>query len=74
MFQVLIELRHVDVNPARLVKNLNEKSGERQVYLSHGDFRPYIGGAPRVVPSYSIDGLLHRHETWRGGRPDARNE
>ena len=33
-----MELRHVDVNPARLVKNLSEKSGERQVYLSHEDF------------------------------------
>ena len=28
MFQVLIELRHVDVNPARLVKPLSEKSGK----------------------------------------------
>jgi site-specific recombinase XerD len=25
IFQVLMELRHVDVNPARLVKNLSEK-------------------------------------------------
>jgi integrase len=38
IFQVLMELRYVDVNPARLVKNLSEKSGERQVYLSHRDF------------------------------------
>jgi hypothetical protein len=29
MFQVLMELRVMDVNPARLVKNLNEKTGER---------------------------------------------
>jgi len=27
MFQILVELRHLDVNPARLVKNLSEKSG-----------------------------------------------
>jgi integrase len=38
VFQVLMELRHMDVNPARLVRNLSEKSGERQVYLSHEDF------------------------------------
>ena len=38
MLQVLMEFKHLDVNPARLVKNLNEKSGERQVYISHGDF------------------------------------
>jgi integrase len=38
MFQVLMELRHVEINPARLVKNLSEKSGERQVYISRVDF------------------------------------
>ncbi len=38
MFQVLMECRRVDVNPARLVKNLSEKSGERQVYISYADF------------------------------------
>jgi integrase len=39
LFQVLIEYRHVDVNPARLVKNLSEKSGERQVYIGAQDFK-----------------------------------
>ncbi|MGO9569515.1 MAG: tyrosine-type recombinase/integrase [Desulfomonilaceae bacterium] len=39
MFQVLIELRHMDVNPARLVKPLSEKSDKRQAYLSHSDFQ-----------------------------------
>jgi integrase len=39
VFEVLIELRHVDVNPARLVKNLSEKSGQRQVYIGSQDFR-----------------------------------
>jgi integrase len=34
LFQVLIELQHVDANPCRLVRNLSQKSGERQVYLS----------------------------------------
>jgi integrase len=46
MFQVLMELRHVDVNPARLVKNLSEKSGERQVYISHEDFQRILGFLP----------------------------
>ena len=46
MFQVLMELRHVDVNPARLVKNLSEKSGERQVYVSHGDFHKILDFLP----------------------------
>jgi len=38
MLQVLVELRYLDVNAARLVKNMSEKSGERQVYLSSRDF------------------------------------
>lgn len=38
MFQVLMDLRMMDVNPARLVKNLNEKAGERQVYISSDHF------------------------------------
>jgi integrase len=39
VFQVLIELRHMDVNPARLVRNLSEKSGQRQVYIGWQDFQ-----------------------------------
>lgn len=39
MFQVLIELRYVDVNPARLVKPLSEKSSKRHAYLSYADFQ-----------------------------------
>ena len=46
MLQVLMELRHVDVNPARLVKNLSEKSGERQVYISHEDSRRSWNSCP----------------------------
>ncbi|MBI5250551.1 MAG: hypothetical protein HY912_13755 [Desulfomonile tiedjei] len=38
MLQVLTELRHLENNPACLVKNLSESSGERQVYLGHQDF------------------------------------
>jgi hypothetical protein len=33
MFQILIEHDLVDRNPAREVRNLSEKSGERQVYI-----------------------------------------
>jgi integrase len=47
MFQVLMELRHLDVNPARMVKNLSEKSGERQVYLSHSDFQAMVTYMPK---------------------------
>lgn len=46
MFQVLMELRHLEINPARLVKNLSEKSGERQVYISHDDFQEILGFLP----------------------------
>ncbi len=46
MLQVLVELRHVDVNAARLVKNLSEKSGERQVYISHEDFQKILQFLP----------------------------
>ena len=42
MFNVLIKLRLLEVNPAKLVKNLNEKSGEREVYLSHKDFQRIV--------------------------------
>ncbi|MBM3300514.1 MAG: tyrosine-type recombinase/integrase, partial [Deltaproteobacteria bacterium] len=38
MFQVLIELRHMELNPARLVKPLSEKLDKRHAYLSHADF------------------------------------
>ena len=46
VFQVLMELRHVDVNPAKLVKNLSEKSGERQAYVSHEDFQKILQYLP----------------------------
>jgi integrase len=38
MFQVLIELRHLDINPARLVRNFSEKENQRQAYISFRDF------------------------------------
>jgi integrase len=47
MFNVLIKLRLIEVNPARLVRNLNEKSGEREVYLGHGDFCAIVAHLPQ---------------------------
>jgi integrase len=46
MFNVLLKLRLIEVNPAKLVKNLNEKSGEREVYLSHKDFHRIAQQSP----------------------------
>jgi integrase len=46
LFQVLVELRHIDVNPARLVKPLSEKSSRRSVYLSHEDFQRIVAHLP----------------------------
>jgi integrase len=46
LFQILMEFRRVDVNPARLVKNLSEKSGERQVYISCQDFNLVLAHLP----------------------------
>ncbi len=37
LFQVLVELQHLELNPVRMVKRLSEKTGERQVYLSLAD-------------------------------------
>jgi integrase len=38
MFQHLMESRVVDANPARMVKAISEKDGQRDVYVSHADF------------------------------------
>lgn len=46
VFQVLIELQHVDANPARMVKDLSEKTSERQVYLSFQDYQKIIDLVP----------------------------
>ena len=37
LFQVLIELQLLELNPVRMVKRLSEKAGERQAYLSLAD-------------------------------------
>lgn len=46
MFQVLVELRLIETNPCRLVKNLSQKAEERQVYLSLLDFDRIVDLAP----------------------------
>ncbi len=46
LFQVLIELRHMDVNPARLVKPLSEKFSKRQAYIGYKDFQLILGHLP----------------------------
>lgn len=48
MFQILIEHDLVDHNPAREVRNLSEKSGERQVYIGFSDFQSIL----RVLPAW----------------------
>lgn len=51
MFQVMIELRLLDDNPCGLVKNLSQKSEERQVYLSCQDVENIIALAPNWFKS-----------------------
>ena len=46
IFQVLMELRLVDVNPALMVKALSEKAGQREVYLSFQDFQRVLDALP----------------------------
>ncbi len=46
MFSVLIELRHFDKNPCRLIKILSEKSGEREVYIGLPDFMAIVERLP----------------------------
>jgi integrase len=46
MFTILQELQLVESNPARLVKKLSEKSGERQVYIGFPDFNRIVDGCP----------------------------
>ncbi len=39
LMQVMVELRHLDTNPCRLVKNLSQRMEERQAYLSLHDVK-----------------------------------
>ncbi len=47
MFQVLIERRLVDVNPARLVKPLSEKFFKRHAYVGYKDFQRILERLPQ---------------------------
>ena len=46
VMQVLIEMRLLEANPCRLIKNLSQKSEERQVYLAFEDFERIAELAP----------------------------
>ena len=46
IFQVLTELRLMETNPCRLVKNLSQKSEERQVYLGLEDVQSISDRSP----------------------------
>jgi integrase len=46
IFQVLIELEHLNVNPVRMVKRLSTKSGEREAYVSWKDFHRIVDACP----------------------------
>jgi integrase len=46
MFQHLVELRLIEANPCALIKNLSQKSEERQVYLSREDVEKIAGKCP----------------------------
>ncbi len=46
MYQVLVEMRLVYANPCRLLRNLSQKSEERQVYISHSDFEAIVDRCP----------------------------
>lgn len=72
LFQVLIELRHVDINPARLVKPLSEKFSKRQAYVSYKDFQAILEHLPfwfRVIALVAYYTGMRRGEilglTWK---------
>ncbi len=46
ILQMLVELQYLEVNCARLVKNLSQKAEERMVYLSYGDVHRIMGRCP----------------------------
>jgi integrase len=54
LFGVLIELQFLEVNPVRLVKKLNVKSGERQVYISYGDVHRIIEPSPEWFRRFAL--------------------
>lgn len=46
IFRVLIEHQIVDINPCRSIKKLPEKDSEREVYVSHEDFKKIVNLLP----------------------------
>lgn len=46
MFQVLMELRYLEINPARMVKNISEKNSKRGAYVSFHDFHQIVEVLP----------------------------
>ncbi|MFH0821847.1 MAG: tyrosine-type recombinase/integrase [Pseudomonadota bacterium] len=46
VFQVLVEMRHVETNPARLVAPLSEKAAKRHSYISWADFQRVLTVLP----------------------------
>lgn len=53
MFQVLHEYQYVESNPAKMVKGADERDGEREVYISSGDFTSIVVNLPRWVQPIS---------------------
>jgi integrase len=49
MFQVLVDYRHVEANPARMVKGADESGGEREIYVGFDDFNAIVGKLPDWV-------------------------
>jgi integrase len=49
MFEVLTELRHLEANPARMVKDLSQKESEREVYVSFEDVQKIVDQLPDWV-------------------------
>lgn len=46
LFQVLVELQYIEVNPVRLVKPLSEREGQREVCVSYEDFLSIVDRCP----------------------------
>jgi integrase len=79
MFQVLVELRHIDMNRVHLVKPLSEKSSKRQVYISFLDFQKISAHLPdwfRLIAHIAYFTGMRRGEildlTWKRVDENAR--
>jgi len=49
LFQVLIEMDFIDVNPVRLVRGPSDRDGRREVYISFDHFNALVGNLPAWV-------------------------